>query len=54
MGQLIQGANDLQTKYPNLAKEWDFAKNAPLSPDRVTCGSIQYLQLNGIMKRIFQ
>ena len=30
--RLIKGENDLQSKYPDIAKEWDYTKNAPLKP----------------------
>lgn len=33
------GFNDLCTKAPILAKEWDYKKNAPLTPDMVPTGS---------------
>lgn len=26
------GVNDLETKYPDIAKEWDYEKNSPLTP----------------------
>jgi len=32
---LVAGRNDLQTANPELAGEWDYAKNAPLTPDNV-------------------
>lgn len=33
------GINDLQTKFPELAKDWCYEKNAPLTPRDVTPGS---------------
>ncbi len=33
------GFNDLESKYPEIAKEWDYDKNAPLLPSEVTYGS---------------
>lgn len=33
------GFNDLLTKKPELEKEWDYEKNAPLTPQDVTYGS---------------
>lgn len=32
---LVKGVNDLATCNPSLAKEWDFEKNAPVSPSDV-------------------
>ena len=32
----IKGVNDLATYYPKLVKEWDYKKNAPLTPKDVT------------------
>ena len=35
-GKAVQaGYNDLLTKYPKIAKEWDFEKNAPLKPSEI-------------------
>ena len=39
MGKLIVGYNDLLTKNPNLAKEWDYSKNTGLLPQDVSVGS---------------
>lgn len=39
MSKLVQGINDLQTVNPELAKEWDYSKNADLKPSQVTCYS---------------
>ena len=36
---LAKGINDLATKFPQIAKEWDYEKNAPLQPTEVTYGS---------------
>ena len=33
------GVNDLKTKYPDLAKEWDYEKNYPLVPEDFLPGS---------------
>lgn len=35
----LSGYNDFQTKYPNIAKEWDFSKNHDLKPSELTIGS---------------
>lgn len=35
------GYNDLATKYPELAAEWNEEKNAPLTPNQVAAGSNQ-------------
>ena len=34
-----KGFNDLETFFPDLAREWDHEKNAPLKPDEVTSHS---------------
>ena len=39
MSRLIIGVNDLATRHPELVEEWDFIKNDPLLPERITCGS---------------
>lgn len=36
---LLPGVNDLATVYPELAKQWHPAKNAPLTPREVAAGS---------------
>lgn len=36
---VLAGENDLATRYPRLAEEWDREKNAPLLPASVTPGS---------------
>ena len=37
--KVLPGYNDLQTKYPHLAKEWNYEKNYPLKPTDVIAGS---------------
>ena len=37
--KVIQGENDLATQYPQLAAQWDAAKNGTLTPELVTAGS---------------
>ena len=37
--KVIQGENDLATQYPQLAAQWDAAKNGTLTPELVTSGS---------------
>ena len=39
--QVLTGYNDLATKNPTLAKEWDYEKNENLKPDMVTSNSNQ-------------
>lgn len=36
---LWTGFNDLETRFPNLAKEWDYERNDNLTPDQVMPGS---------------
>lgn len=36
---VLQGFNDLSTKYPNIAKQWNYKKNKSLKPTQVTYGS---------------
>ena len=36
---VIPGETDLRTVRPDIADEWDYAKNAPLTPDQVTSQS---------------
>lgn len=31
--------NCLETKYPNIAKEWDYIKNSPITPTNITSGA---------------
>lgn len=39
-GRIIEkGINDLKTRYPNIAAEWDYEKNYPLTPDEIAPGS---------------
>ena len=35
------GFNDLQTTHPDLASQWDYAKNRDITPQQVTDGSIK-------------
>ena len=37
--RIVAGYNDLQTKRPEIAAEWDLEKNAPLRPDAVAVSS---------------
>lgn len=39
--QVLIGFNDLTSKYPRIAEEWDLEKNYPLTPNSVTPGSAQ-------------
>lgn len=39
--QLLSGFNDLQTRYPEIATEWDEEKNAPLKACEVMPGSMK-------------
>lgn len=34
----VKGLNDLKTKFPGIAKEWDYEKNYPLTPEEVVPG----------------
>lgn len=36
---VVNGMNDLETKFPDIAKEWDYEKNTPLTPNQVLAGS---------------
>ena len=38
---VMRGANDLPTLRPDLAREWDAEKNAPLTPEQFTAGAEQ-------------
>ena len=40
---LIKGKNDLESMYPEIAKEWDFDKNGDLTPDKVTFKYCKYV-----------
>ena len=37
--RVLKGFNDLATKAPDLAKEWNYERNNPLTPFDVTCNS---------------
>ncbi|MDH6240210.1 zinc-ribbon domain-containing protein, partial [Aurantimicrobium minutum] len=37
--EVLQGFNDLATTHPDLAREWDLERNAPLTPEEVSVGS---------------
>lgn len=37
--RVLRGFNDLQSKYPKLAEEWNYNKNGSITPDSVLCGS---------------
>lgn len=37
--RLIPGGNDLQTRFPQIAKEWHSIKNGTLMPDMIAAGS---------------
>lgn len=39
MAKLKKGINDLGTTYPEIAAEWDYERNTPLTPQDVTAGS---------------
>ena len=39
MGYSSKGSRSLAVNNPDLAKEWDYDKNAPLTPDAITFGS---------------
>ncbi len=39
MTKIIIGENDLKTMFPNLAEEWDYDKNAGISPESYRPGS---------------
>ena len=34
--QIVPGENDLASRYPQIAAEWDTARNAPLTPEQVS------------------
>lgn len=46
--RVLKGFNDLQTRYPELAKEWHPSKNGELTPDSVLCGSARKVWWIGI------
>lgn len=37
--KLLQGFNDLQTTYPQVAKEWNYKKNLKITPKDVVAGT---------------
>ena len=37
--KLLSGYNDLQTRFPEIAKDWDYEKNRPIKPSEVLPGS---------------
>ena len=37
--KVLEGFNDLETLFPNLAKEWNYEKNKGLTPSQVTKGN---------------
>jgi len=37
--KVLVGFNDLPTSHPELAKRWDYAKNAPATPEQFSMGS---------------
>lgn len=37
--RVLKGFNDLQTLRPDIAKDWDYERNFPLTPDQFTYGS---------------
>ena len=39
MTKLIPGENDLKTRFPHIADEWDFEKNKPFLPEQFLPGS---------------
>lgn len=39
--RLLSGYNDLQTRYPEIAKEWDEEKNGGLQPSQVMPGTVK-------------
>ncbi|MBQ6676700.1 MAG: zinc-ribbon domain-containing protein, partial [Clostridia bacterium] len=39
--RLLEGFNDLQTRFPKIAEEWDYDLNAPLKAKNVMPGSIK-------------
>ena len=36
---VLDGFNDLNTKFPDIAKQWNYEKNGDLKPTQVTYGS---------------
>lgn len=39
MSKLVTGVNDLQTTHPEIAAEWNYEKNNPLTPKEIMAGS---------------
>lgn len=39
--RILPGFNDLQTKHPEIAKQWNYEKNYPLKPAEVAAGSVR-------------
>lgn len=39
--RVLKGDNDLQTLYPDIAKEWDYAKNGRLKPTEITAHNMK-------------
>lgn len=37
--KVLKGFNDLETKRPDIAKEWDYAKNYPIKPSEILPGT---------------
>lgn len=37
--RVAKGINDLESRYPNVAKEWNYAKNENIVPSNITWGS---------------
>ena len=40
---LVEGTNDLATRFPQLIDEWDYSKNHPLEPNHVMPGSHNFV-----------
>lgn len=38
---LIKGKTDLKTRFPEIARQWDFEKNTELTPEDVQPGSMK-------------
>lgn len=45
--KVLAGDNDLKTKYPEVAVEWDYEKNSPLVPEEFTSGSTKVVWWKG-------
>ena len=37
--RVVQGVNDLESRYPDVAKEWNYARNSDVVPTDITWGS---------------